>query len=63
MKYSFFILLDNEITKLSSTPVQASLYLWFYPEFLQVVLLHGCYLDAILRIGRSEEKEEEEYVD
>ena len=29
----------------------------------QVVLLHGCYLDAILRIGRSEEKEEEEYID
>jgi len=28
------------------------------PDFLQVVLLTSCYLDATLRIGGSEEKEE-----
>ena len=31
----------------------------FFPEFLQVVLLTSSYLDATLRIGCSEDREEE----
>jgi len=33
------------------------------PEFLPVALLTSCYLDATLRIGGSEEKEEEKEVE
>jgi len=46
-----------ELTKLSTTSSQLIfVILW---EFLQLVLLTSLYLDATLRVGGSEEKEEE----